>query len=156
MAKLTMASPDIEKLVQDVATEMGLTQMGVEFQALNTKKAKEVVKVQKASEVTEILSNKETLIVVIVYEEAFDRVEEKERWMWIRQALDVVSYDSEKDKVSLTTPMVSVPLGFYQTYGNVALQNAELALLTIQQINDEERERKEQEKMLKKQKKNRK
>jgi hypothetical protein len=82
-------------------------------------------------------------------------VEEKQRWMWIRQALDVISYDSEKDKVSLTAPMVSVPLGFYQTYGNVALQNAELALLTIQQISDEERERKEQEKMMKKQKRKR-
>ena len=44
MAKLTMASPDLEKLVQEVAQEMGLTQMGVEFQALNAKKAKEIVR----------------------------------------------------------------------------------------------------------------
>ena len=148
-----MASPDIQELVQEVANEMGLTQMGVEFQALNIKKSKEVVKVQKANEVTEILSDRETLVVVIVYEEAFDRVDEKERWMWIRQALDRVTYDAEKDKVSLVTPMVSVPLGFYQKYGNVALQNAELALLTIQQIEDEEKQRKEAEKALKKSKK---
>lgn len=145
-----MASPDTERLVQEVAQEMGLIQMGVEFQALNIKKAKEVVKVQKASEVTEILSDKENLVVVICYEDAFDRVDEKERWMWIRQALDKVSYDPERDKISLTTPMVSVPLGFYQKYGNLALQNAELALLTIQQIEDEVRERKEAEKALKK------
>jgi hypothetical protein len=155
MAKLTMASPDLEKLVQEVAQEMGLTQMGIEFQALNAKKSKEIVKVSKANEVTEILSDKENLVVVICYEEAFDRVEEKERWMWIRQALDKVSYDPEKDKISLTTPMVSVPLGFYQKYGNVALQNAELALLTIQQIEDEEKERKEAEKALKKSRKKR-
>lgn len=155
MAKLTMASPDLEKLVQEVAQEMGLTQMGIEFQALNAKKSKEVVKISKANEVTEILSDKENLVVVICYEEAFDRVEEKERWMWIRQALDKVSYDPEKDKISLTTPMVSVPLGFYQKYGNVALQNAELALLTIQQIEDEEKERKEAEKALKKSRKKR-
>ena len=148
-----MASPDIQELVQEVANEMGLTQMGVEFQALNIKKSKEVVKVQKANEVTEILSDRETLVVVIVYEEAFDRVDEKERWMWIRQALDRVTYDAEKDKVSLVTPMVSVPLGFYPKYGNVALQNAELALLTIQQIEDEEKQRKEAEKALKKSKK---
>ena len=153
MAKLTMASPDIEKLVQDVATEMGLTQMGVEFQALNTKKAKEVVKISKASEVTEILSDKENLVVVIVYEEAFDRVDEKDRWMWIRMALDCVSYDMEKDKISLNTPIVAVPLGYYQKYGNVAVQKAELALLTIQQIQDEEKERKAAEKALKKSKK---
>ena len=153
MAKLTMASPDIEKLVQDVATEMGLTQMGVEFQALNTKKAKEVVKISKASEVTEILSDKENLVVVIVYEEAFDRVEDKDKWMWVRMALDCISYDMEKDKISLNTPIVAVPLGYYQKYGNVAVQNAELALLTIQQIQDEEKEKKNAEKALKKSKK---
>lgn len=150
MAKLTMASPDLEKLVQEVAQEMGLTQMGVEFQALNAKKAKEIVKVSKANEVTEILSDKENLVVVIAYEEAFDRVDEKTRWMWIRMALDCVSYDPEKDKISLSTPTITVPLGFYQKYGNVAVQNAELALLTIQQIQDEEKERKETEKALKK------
>ncbi len=148
-----MASPDIEKLVQDVATEMGLVQMGVEFQALNTKKAKEVVKISKASEVTEILSDKENLVVVIVYEEAFDRVEEKDRWMWIRMALDCVSYDMEKDKISLNTPIVAVPLGYYQKYGNLAVQKAELALLTIQQIQDEEKEKKAAEKALRKSKK---
>lgn len=145
-----MASPDLEKLVQEVAQEMGLTQMGVEFQALNAKKAKEIVKVSKANEVTEILSDKENLVVIIAYEEAFDRVDEKTRWMWIRMALDCVSYDPEKDKISLSTPTITVPLGFYQKYGNVAVQNAELALLTIQQIQDEERERKEAEKALKK------
>ena len=148
-----MASPDIEKLVQDVATEMGLVQMGVEFQALNTKKAKEVVKISKASEVTEILSDKENLVVVIVYEEAFDRVEEKDRWMWIRMALDCVSYDMEKDKISLNTPIVAVPLGYYQKYGNLAVQKAELALITIQQIQDEEKEKKAAEKALRKSKK---
>lgn len=153
MAKLTMASPEIEKLVNEVASEMGLTQMGVEFQALNCKKAKEIVKVSKANEVTEILSNRETLVVVIVYEEAFDRVDEKTKWMWIRMALDCVSYDGEKDKVNLTTPTITVPLGFYQKYGNVAVQNAELALLTIQIIQDEEKARKEAEKALKKGKK---
>lgn len=145
-----MASPDLEKLVQEVAQEMGLTQMGIEFQALNAKKSKEIVKVSKANEVTEILSDKENLVVVIAYEEAFDRVDEKTRWMWIRMALDCVSYDPEKDKISLSTPTITVPLGFYQKYGNVAVQNAELALLTIQQIQDEERERKEAEKALKK------
>lgn len=149
-AKLTMGSPDLEKLVQEVASEMGLTQAGIEFTVLNALKSKEIVKVSKASEVTEILSNKEDLVVVIAYEEAFDRVDEKTRWMWIRMALDCVSYDAENGKISLSTPTITVPLGFYQKYGNVAVQNAELALLTIQQIQDEERERKEAEKALKK------
>ena len=132
---------------------MGLHHYGLEFQTLNTTKGKEVIKVSKASDVTEVVSNKESLIIVIVYEEAFDRVDEKTRWMWVRMALDCVSYDDEKDKVILSTPMISVPLGFYHTYGDVAVQNAELALHTIQQIKQEEKEKKEAEKALKKGKK---
>lgn len=147
-----MASPDVEKLVYDVANEMGLIQMGVEVQALNIKKAKEVIKISKANEVTEILSDKENLVVVMVYEEAFDMVDEKTQWMWVRMALDCVSFDIDKNKLSLTTPTVSVPLGFYHKYGNVAVQSAELALLTIQQIKDKEKEKKEAEKALKKSK----
>ena len=93
------------------------------------------------------------MLAVLVYEEAFDKVEEKDQWMWVRQALARVSYDLEKDKVSLNVPMLSVPLEFYQKYGNIAMQNAELGLLVIQQLQDEERERKEQEKASKKRKK---
>lgn len=153
MAKLTTASPDIEKLVNDIAQEIGLQQMGIELTTLNVKKSKDVVKVSKANEVTEIISDKENLIVVIVYENAFDRVDEKTQSMWIRMALDCISYDMEKDKISLSTPTITVPLGFYQKYGNVAVQNAELALLTIQQIEDEEKQRKAEEKANKKERK---
>jgi hypothetical protein len=46
--------------------------------------------------------------------------------------------------------MLSVPLDFYQKYGNVAMQNAELALLTVQHLQDEEKQRKEEEKTSKK------
>lgn len=155
MAKLTTASPDIEKLVNDIAQEIGLQEMGIELTTLNAKKSKDVVKVSKANEVTEIISDKENLIVVIVYENAFDRVDEKTQAMWVRMALDCISYDMEKDKISLSTPTITVPLGFYQKYGNVAVQNAELALLTIQQIEDEEKQRKLEEKANKKAKKKR-
>ena len=40
MGKLRLASPEVEKLIQDVAQEMGLIQQGLEFQALCTTKSK--------------------------------------------------------------------------------------------------------------------
>lgn len=150
MAKLEIASPEIENLVQEVAKEMGLTQNGIKFITFNTRKAKEPIKVFDAKEVVKTILEKENVVVVIVYENAFDRVDDKTKWMWVRMALDCVSYDFEKDKISLSTPTINVPLGFYQQYGNVAVQNAELALLTIQQLQDEERQRKDAEKEAKK------
>ena len=146
MAKLDIASPDIQKLVQDIANETGLSQF-VSFQALNVKKSKEVVKVKKASPETEVLSDKE--VIVLVYEDAFDRVDEATQLMWLRSELSKVSYDSEKDKVVIGVPMISVPLYFYQKFGNVALQNAELAIHTIQQLEDEEKQRKAEAKAAK-------
>lgn len=152
MGKLRLASPEIDKLVQDVAIEMGLIQIGLEFQALCTSKAKEIVKVAKAGEVAEIMSDKENLLVVIVYEDAFNLVDEKTRYMWTRMALDSVVYDSEKDKVSLSAPMLTMTLGCYQKFGNVATQHAELALHTIQQLEEIEKQRKAEAKAAKKHK----
>ena len=82
-------------------------------------------------------------------EDAFDRVDEATQVMWLRSELSKVSYDSEKDKVVIGAPMISVPLYFYQKFGNVALQNAELALHTIQQLEDEEKQRKAEAKAAK-------
>lgn len=149
MGKLRLASPEVEKLVQDVAQEMGLIQQGLEFQALCTTKAKEIVKVSKAGEVAEVMSDKENLLVVIVYEDAFDVVDEKTRFMWTRMALDSVVYDSEKNKVTLSAPMITMTLGCYQKFGNVATQHAELALHTIQQLEDAEKQRKAEAKAAK-------
>jgi hypothetical protein len=73
--------------------------------------------------------------------------------MWIRLAMDCVSYDSEKEKVSIKTPMVKVPLYSYQKFGKVAVDNAELAIHTINQIQEEEKMRKAEEKTAKKDKK---
>jgi hypothetical protein len=142
MGKLRLASPDVEKLVQEVAQEMGLVQQGLEFQALCTTKAKDIVKVSKAGEVAEVVSDKENLLVVVVYEDAFDVVDEKTRYMWTRMALDSVVYDSEKNKVTLSVPMLTMTLGCYQKFGNTATQHAELALHTIQQLEEAEKQRK--------------
>ena len=155
MGKLRLASPDVEKLIQDVAQEMGLIQQGLEFQALCTTKAKEIVKVSKAGEVAEVMSDKENLLVVIVYEDAFDVVDEKTRFMWTRMALDSVVYDFEKNKVTLSAPMISMTLGCYQKFGNVATQHAELALHTIQQLEEAEKQRKAEAKAAKTRKRKR-
>ena len=134
------ASEEISNMVVEISNELGLAQMGVDFQVLNTAKAKDVVTITKASKVAEILTNRDDLIVIIVYERAFDRVDEKTRYMWLRMAMDTISFDVEKDKIILTAPTITVPVGFYEKYKNVAVDNALLAKYTISQIEDEDKQ----------------
>lgn len=152
MAKIFKSCSEVQELVQKVALETGLTPT-VEFEAFSTDKAKDIVKVKRADEIAQIMTNKDTLVGVIIYEEAFSRFDEKSQWLLIKQELDKVSYDFEKEKLSLTTPMITIPLSSYQKYGNIAIQTAEAAILTIQQIEDERKMRKEEQKANKKNKK---
>lgn len=152
--KLTLASPEYVDLVNKVAKRKSISNY-VEFQVFNLRKSKkDVIKIQKANEIVELALEKEDVIVVSIYEQAFDMVDEQTRELWIENALNSVHYDLEKDKVTIGgEPTITVDLGMYHTYKDVIIQKLELAALTLQQIADAEKEKKAQEKAMKKSKK---
>lgn len=152
MAKIEKASYEFEKMTSDILEEMGYGQLG-EVLVFNMKKSKEVVKIKLADEVTETAIEKEDVIVVFIYEKAFEKVDKETQMMWLRSEMDKISYDYERDKFSLKAPMISLPLSFYQKHGESAVKNLEIAYYTIQQIEEEEKQRKIEEKMKKKSKK---
>lgn len=143
MAKFSKASDDIVKIVDEVVSELGYDNF-LDFETLSVNKAKEVVSVSKASSVVEYLSKRDDLILVFVYEKAFDLVAEKDKYMWIRLALEQVVYDSEKDKVSIGCPSFTIPVGCYEKWGDVAVKSSVLAKYTLAQIADKEAEEKAQ------------
>lgn len=145
MAKYSKCEEDVQEMVRNIASELGLEQF-MDFEALYVPKAKEVVTVSKASAIAEYLSSREDLILVFIYAEAFDLVDDKTKDMWLRMALDQISFDSEKDKIIIGCPMISVPVGFYTKYQKSAVDAALLGQLTIQQIEDKKREEKERQK----------
>lgn len=155
MAKsLTQASPEYVDLVKEVvATKSNLNY--IEFQVYNIKKSKkDVIKVQKANELVELALDKEDLVVVSLYERAFDMVDDQTKSLWIENAINAVRYDMEKEKVVIDAgPTINVGLGMYHAYGDVIIQKLELAALTLQQIEDQDKEKKAQEKAAKKAKK---
>lgn len=143
MAKFTVASEEYQDLVQKVAQEMGLKQDGIEFQTFNILKSKrDVVKIKRASEIEEILGGTEDTVIVFLYEEAFDRVDDSMKYQWVRMALEPISYDSEKCRINIGCPSVSVPVGYYEKFKEVAMNAALLQQYTLAQI---EQERKEEE-----------
>ena len=151
---LTQASPEYVELVKQVAKTKSNLEY-IDFQVYNLKKSKkEVIKVQKANEIVELALEKEDLVVVSIYERAFDMVDDETKKLWIENALNPIHYDIEKGKVTIGgEPTISVDLGMYHTYKDVIIQKLELAALTLQQIVDEDKEKKAQEKALKKSKK---
>ena len=155
MAKnLTQASPEYVDLVKKVAKTKSNLEY-IEFQVYNLKKSKkDVVKVQKASELVELALDKEDLVVVSIYERAFDMVDEQTKELWIENAINAIHYDMEKERVIIDAgPTINVGLGMYHTYGDIIIQKLELAALTLQQIEDADKEKKAQEKAAKKAKK---
>jgi hypothetical protein len=149
MAKYSQASENIENLVVDISNELGLINYGVDFQPLCVNKAKEVCKIVKANELAEYASNREDLVFVLCYEDAFDLVDEKTQYMWLRMEMEKVAYDTEKDKMVLGCPQITVPVGVYEKYKEVAVDAALLGQYTIAQIKEKEKEEAAQRKALK-------
>lgn len=152
---LTVASPEYEAMVKEVVKERTDLSGYVDFKVYNIiKSKKDIAKVQKANEIVELALEMEDVVVILIYETAFDMVDDQTKRIWIENAISQVHYDMEKDKVSIGgEPTITVSLGMYHKYKDIIIQKLELAALTLQQIEDEEKRRKEEEKALKKSKK---
>ena len=149
--KLTIASPEYVKLVNEVASTKAIGNF-VEFQVYNIRRSKkEVIKVQKASELVELALEKEDVVVISIYEEAFDLQTDEVKRLWIENAINQVRYDSEKDKFIIgDEPTIVVDLGMYRKYGDTLIKTLELQALTLQQIADAEKQKKADEKAARK------
>ena len=141
MAKFFKADESIVKLVDEIAKELGLSQYGIDFETLDVVNLKEVVKIVKANEYAEYLSGREDLILVLVNGEAFDLLPEgpdenglDNRYMWLRLAMDQISYDSEKEKIIIGAPSINISVGCCEKYGQAAVNAALLAQYTLAQI----------------------
>ena len=154
MGKYFTTSEDIAEIVNRKFQETGLGGYGVNLKTLSVKKAKEVVKVSKASAATEFIAKKDDMIQLFIYEEVFDRLTDEVKDMLIEMALSNVSYDSEKDKLNVDTNPFNQIFSMRRKYGNVILDNLELASMLILQVEEEEKERKQAEREAKKAKKN--
>ena len=89
-----------------------------------------------------------------VYEEVFDRLDDKNKKLLVEDALSLVSYDSEKDKINVGAPQIVITVGGRMKYGDDLINAAEIAVTMIQEIEEEKKAQKEAEKAVKKTKKN--
>ena len=151
MAKFFELSEENKEVFDTIWDNTGMVHY-VDLKLLGVSKAKEVVKVQKTNPQAEYLGKCPDSIICTVYEEAFDRLDEKGKKLLAEDALSIVSYDSEKDKIIVGAPQIVVTVGGRAKYGEELINVAESAVLAIQQIADEEAERKAAEKAAKRKK----
>lgn len=137
----------LEEKVKQLSSEVGLRAAGVTVEAIRLKRSKNTIgEVVKGNDLVKLFSGVDNLIAIALYEDAFDLVDDATQNLWIETLLAQVAVDFEKGNVVITKPELNIPLGIYHKYKEVAVQKAELAILTIQQIHEKEKEEKERKK----------
>lgn len=145
MAKIFETSKDLLELANDKFEDAGLIHT-VSLRVLSTKKAKNVLKVSRANAILNGVTKDD--VVLVIYEEAFDRLSDEFKNKLMEGVFSNVSYDSEKDKVIVENDIAKEIFRMRKKYENY-VDVMETAYLIIQQIEDEEKERKEAEKQRK-------
>jgi hypothetical protein len=146
MAKFFKTSEDIANMIQDIFEDTSLPQMGVELKVISTTKAKNALKASKASATVHYLTNNDA--VLIVYEDALDRLSDEYKVKLIEGALSNISYDTDKDKVAVESDIAKEMFRMRKKYENY-VDILETSYIIIDEIEEEEKQRKEEEKIRK-------
>lgn len=148
--KLFETSEDIRNLAFEKWEDTDLDNV-INLKLVSTPKAKTILKVQRANATTHFLTQKD--VIVTVYEEAFDRLTDEHKAILLEGILSNVSYDSEKDKMMVETDIAKEIFRMRRKYPNY-VDILEEAYIVINQIEDEEQQKKEAERLAKKDKNN--
>ena len=145
MAKLGSVSDETKELIEQLVADAGLENF-LRVEVINIAKSKQLFKVAKANPTTEYLAKMPETVCIYVYEEAFDRLDDKAKRLTAQDAVASISFDTEKDKIIITQPQICVSLGGRMKYGEELLDAVEAGVLAIQQIEDEKKAEKEAKK----------
>ena len=134
---------EYKDLVKKIADELHFHETGINVEAVSLNKSKkDVGVVLKANDLVELFTGDASTVVVAINEEAFGRVDKPTQEMWTRSLLYQISYDMEKDKINIIKPEINISYDLYQKYKDQSVRAAELAILTMQQINSEKASKK--------------
>lgn len=156
MAKLFKTSDDIYEFITNEWNNTRSSEIGVGLKVISTTKAKQILKLSKASATTEYLIREQDVLTLVVYEEAWDRLSEINKILLLKGIFSVVSYDADKERIVIDNRPYADLFNMRHakdTNGNEYLDQYDNALetcaLLLQQIEDEQRQAKEEEKIRK-------
>lgn len=149
MSKIFETSEDLANLGQRKFIETGLSDVGVRIKVLSLTKSNVAAKVQKANATTNFISHGQIDLVLYLYEDVLDRLDEDARERLIEGALSNAFYDCEKDKLNIDSSPFGEVVRMSKKYPTY-IRDLETVQLTIEQINEEIKERKAAEREAKK------
>ena len=144
--KFFETSEDIAELAQSKFEETGLPQMGIDLKVISVTKSKNVLKATKAGATIHYLTKKDAILVI--YEEAFDRLTDEYKEKLMEGALSNISYDTERDKLNVEGDIAKEIFRMRRKFDNYT-DIMEASYIVIEEIEDEESRRKEEEKLKK-------
>ena len=145
MAKFSELSEDIQEIVDKIIDETGLHNY-MTIKTFAVAKSKELVKVSRASALAEHLGKVSDCVTILIYERAMERLNPRQQAILLRDAINNISFDGEKDRILIGAPKITVTIGGRAKYGEELIDAAECSVHAMQQIIDEEKEAKEAKK----------
>ena len=119
----------------------------MQLRLIGIAKSKEVITVNRPPAVAKHVGHlPDDVVTIIVYEDAFDRLDDKNKKLLIKDAFNLIAYDDEKDKIAIGAPMITVTVEGRRKWGEDLINASEMAVMCIQQIEEEKKEAKEAEK----------
>jgi hypothetical protein len=143
---------DLKALVVESVKKAGLENV-VEVKPIRmVKSSGAICEVIKGNALTELFAGE--VVAVAIFEDAMLNMTDEAQAMLIEGAVSQIVYDFEKDKLQINKPELNIPLGVYRKYGDEYVKTVEAGLIAVDQVNEQEKLRKEAEKEAKKKKKN--
>lgn len=135
-------SEDVKDLLDEVIEGTGLfNYMNIYYYSVD--KQKTVIKVSKLNPLAETVAKKPDSVIITVRESIFERLSPNQQKMLVEDAMSQVLYDTEKEKISIESPAITMTASGWRKYGKELADTYELCLLTAQQLEEEEKEAKE-------------
>lgn len=134
-------SEDIREVFEDIVNETNLFNF-MNFYYYSVGKQKPTVKVNKLNPIGEKVSEMPGTIVITVDEAVFSKLSPNQQKMLAEDAIATINYDSEKDKISIDAPVITMTIGGWRKYGEELANTYELCRLTAQQMEEERKEAK--------------
>lgn len=154
MAKLFKTNDDVFSTVEKVMENYEFINHGlVDVKVISTSKSKQMLKLSKANATTCHLVREDSLLTLVIYEEAFEKLSPLQQELILRGAFSAINYDIDKDTVNVNSDPMMAAINMRRTkdvngnsLGEPYMNAVETSYLVIEVIEEEEKKRKEEEK----------
>lgn len=134
-------SEENKEIINEVV-EKTLIEQYMNIYYFSVSNQKQVFKVKKLGVLGESVSKKSSTVCFCINEDIFERLDPNQQKMLVEDAINQISYDDEKDKISIEAPAITMTVGGWRKYGAELANAYEMSLLTAQQLEEEKKEAK--------------